>query len=274
VQVQGLRTGALDAAYNLLPDDLSPLEGNPDIRVERSLTSLVFVMAMNCEREDLDDLRVRQAVNHAIDKQKVMDVAYGGGRIVSTFMDYGNAYYNEMEDLYPYDPARAKKLIESAGVGADREFIMALPQNYELHVKAGEIYHEMLTRVGLNVKIRLVDWSTWISDVYRGGNYDFTVIAHTGKLDPDGRLGGYGTRQTYVRWVNEEAAALITEARGVAGFAERKRLYDRALEIMAIEVPHVYTGTSYRHVGLRSNVSGFRMDPILDTFDFRFTRKQ
>ena len=150
---------------------------------------------------------------------------------------------------------------------------MALPQNYEAHVRAGELYQEMLEKAGLDVKIRLVDWPTWISDVYVGGNYDLTVIGHSPKLDPDGRLGGYGTETAYVKWVNEEVAELIGLGRRTVGFEERKTLYSRALEIMAREVPHVYVGTSYRYIATRSNVSEFRMDPKLDTFDFRFTVK-
>jgi peptide/nickel transport system substrate-binding protein len=129
----------------------------------------------------------------------------------------------------------------------------------------------MLTKVGLNVKIKLVDWSTWISDVYRGAKYDLTVIGHTGKLDPDGTLGGYGTEGRYVKWINPRAAELIKKAKTVSGFENRKKLYDEVLELMAKEVPFMYLGSSIRHIASRKNVSDFRMTPKLDTFDFRWT---
>jgi peptide/nickel transport system substrate-binding protein len=187
-------------------------------------------------------------------------------------MDYGNAYYKDFTSLYPYDPEKAKKLLADAGVGRDTVFELFLPQNYELHVKAGEIYQDMLTKVGLNVKIKLVDWSSWISDVYRGGKYDLTVIGHTGKLDPDGTLGGYGTDGRYVKWINPHTAELIAGAGKVSGFENRKKMYDEALEIMAREVPFMYLGSSYRYTAVRKNVSDFRMTPKLDTFDFRWTK--
>ena len=161
-----------------------------------------------------------------------------------------------------------------AGVGKDKALELFLPQNYELHVKAGELYQDMLTKVGLNVKIKLVDWSTWISDVYRGGKYDLTVIGHTGKLDPDGTLGSYGTEKRYVKWVNARTAELINKAKQTAGFENRKKLYDEALEIMAREVPFMYCGSSYRFVGIRKGVDEFRMTPKVDTFDFRWTTKK
>ena len=271
VQVQGLLAGQIDAAEFVDKDDLPLLQDSPDVKINKSLTSLILVMSMNCSHPVLKDVRVRQAINHAIDKQQVLDVAYSEGKIIGTFMDYGNAYYKDFTSFYPYDPEKAKKLLAEAGVGKDTTLELFLPQNYELHVKAGEMYQAMLTKVGLNVKIKLVDWSTWISDVYRGAKYDLTVIGHTGKLDPDGTLGGYGTEGRYVKWINPRAAELIEKAKTVSGFENRKKLYDEVLELMAKEVPFMYLGTSFRHVPVRKNVVDFRMTPILDTFDFRWT---
>jgi len=271
VSVQGLVSGQIDVAYLIDKDDLPILEASQDVKIDKSMTALILVMSINCSNPVLQDVRVRRALNHAIDKQTVLDVAYGGGKPIGTFMDYSNAYYRDFTSLYPYDPEKAKKLLAEAGVGPDTVFELFLPQNYEIHVKAGEMYQDMLTKVGLNVKIKLVDWSTWISDVYRGGKYDLTVIGHTGKLDPDGTLGGYGTKSRYVKWINPRAAELIDQARKVSGFENRKQLYDEVLELMAKEVPFMYLGSSYRHTAVRKNVSDFRMTPKLDTFDFRWT---
>ena len=271
VQIQGLISGQIDVSYFIDKDDIPLLENSQDVKIDKSMTALILVMSINCSNPVLQDIRVRQAINYAIDKQKVLDVAYGGGKPIGTFMDYGNAYYRDFAALFPYNPEKARKLLTEAGVSRDTAFELFLPQNYELHVKAGEMYQDMLTKVGLNVKIKLVDWSTWISDVYRGGKYDLTVIGHTGKLDPDGTLGGYGTKSRYVKWINPRTAELIVQARKVSGFENRKRLYDEALEIMAREVPFMYLGSSFRYTAVRKKVSEFRMTPKLDTFDFRWT---
>lgn len=272
VQVQGLISGQIDVSYIIDQEDVPSLASSPDIEIKKSLTSLIMVMPMNCSRPPLDDLRVRQAITHAIDKQTVLDVAYGGGMPIGTFMDYSNAYYKDFTHLYPYDPAKAKKLLAEAGVGKDTVLEMFLPQNYPPHVKAGEIYQDMLTKVGLNVQIKLVDWSTWIGDVYRQAKFDFTAIGHTGKLDPNGTLADYGIKEKkYVRWDNPKAAELIATAAKTDGFENRKKLYDQALQLMAEEVPFMFLGSSFRRVGIRKNVSEFRMTPSLDTFDFRWT---
>ncbi len=271
VQLQGLLSGQIDADYLINKEDLDLLKNNTGTDYKTDLTSLVIVLAMNNSRPPLNNLKVRQAINYAIDKKSALDVAYGGGKVVGTFMDYSDPYYEDLSGLYPYNPDKARELLASAGTAVDRTFDLALPQNYEPHVKAGEIFQQMLSKVGLKVKIRLVDWSTWLSDVYKGGNYDFTVIGHTGKLDPDGRLAGYGTGNSYVHWKNAEAAALIEKARKTVGFQQRKPLYDQVLRIMGTDVPMVFVGTPYRYIGLRTNVTGFRLDPKLDTFDFRRT---
>lgn len=269
VQVQGLLTGELDGIDSVSEQNLALLKDDPSTKVETILSSLVMVLAMNTAREPFSDLEVRQAIAHSIDKQAALDVAYGGGEPVTTFMDYTDPYYVDMPDPYPHNPDRAQEILSDSSYEGE-ELVMALPQNYEPHVRAGELYHEMLTNVGFNVTIQLVDWSTWISDVYRGRNYDLTVIGHTGKLDPDGRLGGYGTGEGYVAYSNPRVARLFEQARTVVDFEQRKELYSEGLRIMAEEIPHVYVGSSYRHIGLRASVTGFHMDPKLDSFDFRY----
>ncbi len=270
VQIQGLMSGAIDAVEYVDPEDLPILQSNPNITIRKEQTSMILVMAMNCSREPLNDLRVRQAINYAVDKQLVLDIAYGGGKVGSSFMDTGNAYYTDFSHFYPYNPDKAKQLLKDAGVG-NRQFTITVPQNYPLHVKAGELIQQMLEKVGMNVKIQLVDWSSWLARIYTEGNFDLTIIGHTGKLDPDGTLAGYGTDKKYVRWINPTCDARIKEAATISDFAVRKKLYTEALEIMAKEVPFVYLGSSYRYVAMRSNIADFRITPNLDSYDFRWT---
>jgi len=271
VVIQGMLAGQLDIAFRINREDIPTLEKDSNIKIEKNLSALILVMAINCSRPPLNDLRVRQAINYAIDKQKVLDIAYGGGKVIGTFMDYSNPYYKDFTNLYPYNPEKARELLKEAGVTKDRVFQLVLPQNYAPHVKAGEMYQEMLSKVGMNVKIKLVDWPTWISEVYRQSKFDLTVIGHTGKLDPDGTLGGYGGGR-YVKWKNKECLDLINKARVTMGFKARKALYDRALEIMAKDVPFMYLGTPYVYNALKRDVIGFRVTPKLDTLDFRWTK--
>ncbi|MFP4114613.1 MAG: ABC transporter substrate-binding protein [Spirochaetota bacterium] len=270
VQLQGLLTGELHAVDMVNQQDLETLREDDDVYVQTDLSALVMVLAMNNERAPMNDVRFRQAVAHAIAKQSTMDIAYGGGEVVGTFMDVSDPYYVDLTDVYPYDPARSREILAEIGGSPTEPLVMSLPENYQPHVRAGEMYEAMLEEVGIPVELRLVDWSTWLNEVYRGSNYDMTVIGHTGKLDPDGRLRRYGTGETYVHWDNAEAAALIDEARRTVDPGRRRDLYSLVLEMMAREVPHVYVGTSYRYLAMRRTVSGLHQDAKLDTFDFRY----
>ena len=271
VQVQGLLAGQVDICELYDNTDIPVIEKNPETKIQKQLTSLVMVLAMNTSRPALADLKVRQALAQAIDKQKVLDIAYGGGVPIGTFMDSSDPYYKDFTNFYPYDPEKAKRLLSETAFDKNKVLEMALPQNYEAHVRAGQMYVEMLGKIGIKTKIKLVDWSTWISDVYRGANYDLTVIGHTGKLDPDARLKDFETAKNYVRWTTPEAGRLIAEAKVLTDISARKAKYDRLLEIMAREVPFVYLGTSIRYLGMRKNIDGFLMQAKLDTYDFRDT---
>jgi len=270
VQIQGLMTGAVDIVDGVDPSDIATLSKNKDVRVDTNLSSMVLVLAFNCAKPELRDARVRQAISMAIDKKRVLDMVYGGGVVGGSFMDAGDPYYSDYSKVLPHDSSAAKKLLQEAGWNPETTLDLVLPENYDQHVKAGQLYQEMLALVGVKTKIRLVDWPTWLSDVYKGGKYDLTVIGHTGKLDPDGRLGGFGTDKTYVHWVNGEANDLIAKARTENSFPARKALYDKALGIMAREVPQVYVGTANSLVALRASVTGFIKTPKLDSFDFRW----
>lgn len=271
VQVQGVLTGDLHIIDMVGPTDIGRIEQDPRTSLDTGLSSLVMVLAINTRREPLDDLRVRQAINHAVDKQAILDVAYAGGEVIGTFMDYGDPYYVDFADLYPYDPERARRMVSQTGA-AQATLDLVLPQNYEPHVRAGEMYQQMLSQVGLDVRIRLVDWSTWLSDVYAGANFDLTVIGHTGKLDPDSRLSMFETAQNYVGWTHPEAAQSIQAARRVPGFDERREYYRRVLELLAEEVPFVFVGSNYRYIAMRQEIEGFHMDGKLDTYDLRRVR--
>lgn len=274
VTIQGLVTGAVDIADGVEASDLGVLSKAKNVSVETRLSSLVLVMAMNTSRPALQDVRVRQAISMSIDKKRVLDTVYGGGIVGGSFMDAGDPYYTDYTNVLGYNPEAAKKLLREAGWDPETTLDLVLPQNYDSHVKAGQLYQEMLAQVGIKTRIRLVDWPTWLSDAYSGGKYDLTVIGHTGKLDPDGRLGGYGTGKTYTKYTNTEVADLIAKAKTVTDFKARKALYDKALLIMAREVPQVYIGTANSLVATNASVTGFVKTPKLDTYDFRTVEKK
>ncbi|MCG8478956.1 MAG: ABC transporter substrate-binding protein [Spirochaetales bacterium] len=267
VKAQALVADQIDVADIVVEPELSMLRNAAGVQLYESTSALVMVLAINTRRTPFDELRVRQAINAAIDKQAVMDTAYAGGVEVATFMDAGNPYYRDFTDMYEYDPEAAARVADE--IDFDREWVITLPRNFEPHVRAGEMYHEMLRQAGFPVRIQLVEWSTWIGDVYREAQFDLTVIGHTGTLDPHGRLARYGTAETYVGWEDPTTAEAIEAARRTGEPERRREFYDIALERMARELPFIFVGSPYRYIGLDESIRDFHMDSQLDTFDLR-----
>lgn len=266
VRVQGLLQGTIDVVDIIDPVDLAMLVEDDTISVDRSLSSLTMVVAINTARPPLDDLRLRQAISHAIDKQRVLDEAYGGGVPITTFLDRSDFYYPAIPERYGYDPDAARRLLAQIGDALPTTpLVITVPQNFEPHIRAAELYQQMLDAVGLASELELIDWPTWISRVYTDADYQLTVIGHTGHLDPSPRFGEYA----YTRFTDPEIPALLAAAIGEKSEARRAELYAQVFGIFADALPFVFVGTNYRYVVTRAAVSGVAVDIRLDTFDFR-----
>ncbi len=269
-QLLGLTVGEFDIIHVLEPYNLPKVENSPDTKVFSHPTALALVVAINNARAPFDNVSVRRALSHGIDRQALLDIAYTGGKKIEAFIDAESPYYLDLNEMYPYDPQKAKDLLAEAGYADEIDVTLTLPQNYSQHVNAGNMVQNMLQQIGIRAKIQLVDWGTWISRVYRDKDYDLTIIGHTGHLDPDGRLGG---ELGYTNYQNPEVFELIEQAASTYLPKKRQSLYDRIQRIMAEDAAMVFIGTPLGLRGMRSNVYGFRMTYALDTPDFRDTFK-
>lgn len=275
VQLQGLLAGDFDIIDTVASADMPTVVDTDNLELVQEPSGLVLVAAINNRRPYLADPLVRRALNHAVDKATVLEVAYGGGTPVGTFMEAGSPWYPESIQPFAYDPDLAQSLLAEADFPEDQVLDIALPQPYEAHITAGQIVQDMLADVGIESNLRIVEWGVWLSDVYRGENdYDITVIGHTGKLDPTGRLGGYGDPAgNYLGYDSGQVTALLAQAAQAPEVSTRETLYDGALVAMHEDAPFLYFGTPFRSYAKRAEVEGFWMTPLLDTFDFREARK-
>ncbi|HZW98846.1 MAG TPA: ABC transporter substrate-binding protein [Trueperaceae bacterium] len=270
VQLQGLTTGEFDVIDTVASADQATIESNADLALVRDPSGLALVAAINTRREALADPRVRQAFNHAVDSQTVLDVAYGGGTPIGTFMEAGSPWMPDSIEPFAYDPERAQELLNEAGASG-LSLDMALPQPYENHIQAGQMIQDYLSDVGVSAEIRIVEWGVWLSDVYGGAHdYDLTVIGHTGKLDPTGRLDGYATEaDNYPGFDDPEMAAWLESGSQETDPDARRQVYTNVLQRMHDGAPFIYIGTPDRVHARKASLEGFWITPMLDSFDFR-----
>ena len=271
VQLQGLLTGEFDIIDTVAAADRPAVETNPALTLVREPSGLVLVAGLNTRRDYLSDVRVRQALNLGVDTAIVMEVAYSSGSQVGTFMEAGSPWYPDSVEPFPYDPEAARALLAEAGVPQGWTLDMVLPQPYEEHILAGQIVQDFLRDLGIDAQLRRVEWGVWLSDTYGGPrNFDITVVGHTGKLDPSGRLTGLGDPRTnYTGLDDPKLAGIIATANITPDHTARQELYTEALERIHEQAPFIFFGTPARVYARQANVEGFWMTPLLDSFDFR-----
>jgi glutathione transport system substrate-binding protein len=197
-RVAMLEAGDADMAAPVPIQDVSRLRANPKLQVMMvdSLDNLHF--ALNMQKEIFKDVRVRQAVNYAVDKEAIVKNIYNGLAVpltkspVSPFL-WG---YTAVGDYYKYDPAKTKELLKAAGVKPGTKLVMWIPDGrYVQDRQVGEAVAGYLREVGFDIQIVKMEWATYIGRVGQKPDpiapYDLAMLAWSvGTQDADWGLGG------------------------------------------------------------------------------------
>ncbi len=223
--------------------------------IEVGTMNLVQALFLNNGTAPFDDVRVRQAFCHAINRQEILDMLSGGrGTIINSGMTPGLAsYYNNDVAGYSYDVEKAKQLLADAGYANGLEITITVPSNYQYHMDTAQVIVEQLKKAGVTVKIEPVEWATWLSDVYKGREYQATVVGLDFNLAPSDVVKRYQSTASnnFVNYVNEaydttfaKALAAIDEQEKIAAYKElQKLLYEDAASVY-IQDPALLTAVS------------------------------
>ncbi|QBF32016.1 ABC transporter substrate-binding protein [Thalassococcus sp. S3] len=174
------------------PEVLEQFKADPRYDVVVGTTEGEVILALNNSRPPFDDIRVRRAVNHALDREAIIHGAYFGyGEPIGSFFPPHHRSHVDLTDMYPHDPAAARALLEEAGA-VGTEVTLRLP-HFPYAKRSGEIIQAQLEATGFEVSIENVEWAFWIGEIYSKLNYDMTVIAHTSPND----LGNFARGPEY-----------------------------------------------------------------------------
>ncbi len=180
-----LESGQIDVIDNLAsPQELSTFKSDPSKYVVVSgLTNGKVQLTINNAAGPLSSKLVRQAINMAISKKTIIDVAAAGLSVpIGTDTVPSDPYYIDLSKLYPYDPAKAKQLLAKAGYPNGFSTTLTLPPYYYAQL-AGPVVQSELGAIGIKVTIKNVQWPLWLSQVFEGGNFDLTIIDHAEARD-------------------------------------------------------------------------------------------
>ncbi|WP_116998397.1 ABC transporter substrate-binding protein [Desertimonas flava] len=205
--VNALSDGDIDIAVAVNTDLIGEFEDNPDWVITSGPSNGEFTLGYNNGGEVLSDQRVRQAITQAIDKAGVQALFNGYGTIVGAPVPPFDPWYEDLTGLYPYDPDAARALLEEAGYGDGLTLSFVVPNHYPQSI--ADYVVSQLGDVGITVDLQLVEFPTWLEQVYTNHDYDLTAVLHVEPRD----IFNYGNPDYYWQYNNPEVIALLDQSR-------------------------------------------------------------
>jgi peptide/nickel transport system substrate-binding protein len=188
------------------------------------------------------DPRIIQAFSLAIDRQALNQVVFNGSAMPGNqWINPQNPYYQSRFPVPQRDVARARQLMQAAGVTGPLAIDFMVPNNPEVR-QIAEVLQAMTAEAGFDLKIRVTEFATSLQEAEQG-RYQAYMLNWSGRTDPDGNLFSFhGCRQplNYSGYCNPAADALLNEARTKTDPAARKAIYEKLTEILLAEGGIVY----------------------------------
>lgn len=242
-QLVELRSGGVDIIFNIPPDNFVSLQNEPEIVSESFLGWGSAHLGFNTDNPKLSDVRVRQAIAHAIDKELIIDEFLRGlAQPAAAPIPPTVRFAAELDDPYPYDPERARALLEEAGV-SDLNLRLDIFQNPDLE-NVAQILQFMLSEVGITLDVRIQDFAAYSEATQQDSLELFATTWGTVTLDADYTLYAFFheseiPQNNTSRYRNPEVTALLDEARNTPDDAVRERAYLQVQEAVLQDVPMV-----------------------------------
>jgi peptide/nickel transport system substrate-binding protein len=253
-----LKAGDIDASFfGLGPEHVVELKKDARFQVIVGDTTNDVVLAMNNAKKPYSDVRVRRAVTHAINKPDVLKGAmFGMGRILGSNVDPLNPYYVDMTGAMPHDPGKAKKLLAEAGYPNGFETVLKVSPQYYYTVRTGEILADQLKKVGITVKIEQIEWSNWLSRVWREAEYDLTIIGHAEAWD----IANYANPKYYYRYDSKKFQDVFQKSEVTLDDKARRDQYVQLQKLLVDDAPVVWLYMHPRLVVAKKGVAGIWKD--------------
>ena len=235
------------------PEKLPLLQKNKDFQVVLGNTEGETLIAMNNKKKTLSNLKVRRAIQHAINKEEIIKVAvYGYAEAIGSHFSPNHPDYIDISNYYPYNLEKAKKLMKEAGYENGFEANLKLPPPFYAK-RSGELLVHQLQKIGIRLKVSNLEWATWLEDVFRAKDYDFTIISHTEPYD----FFIYARKNYYFNYENILFNSIIEDLKVNFDIQKRKNLHHQLMNILAEDAVNVFLFQLPKLGVWKKEVSGF-----------------
>lgn len=240
--LSALQAGEIDWTDSVPPQRVNQLRDDESVELAVTPSNDYWYLALNEARAPWDDVRVRQAVAYAIDRDAIVQAtSYGTAAQNQLAIPEGNPWFTPYDRYSSGGLDRARELLEEADA-APTALDMLVTTEYPETVTAAQIIADNLAPLGITVNIRTVDFATWL-DEQNSGNFDMLMMGWLGNIDPDDfyyaqhHTDGTSNAQKYS---NPEVDRLLDEGRVDTDEASRKAVYAEAATLIADEVSYIY----------------------------------
>jgi peptide/nickel transport system substrate-binding protein len=218
------------------PENLGQFAADPRFKVIVGSTEGETILAMNNTDPALSDKRVREAIAHAINRQEIIDGAmFGYGTPIGTHFAPHNPDYVDLTVISEYDPEKAKALLAEAGYGGGLTLSLKLPPPTYAR-RGGEIIAAQLRAVGIETQIENLEWAQWLETVFKGKDFDLTIVSHTEPMD----INIYARPDYYFQYDNPAFQEVMAELDVATDPAARTALLQSAQTILAEDYVNAY----------------------------------
>ncbi len=272
VRLQKLKAGECQLMPYPNPADVAALQSDDSLQLGSQAGLNIGYLAYNTMMKPFDDVRVRKALNMALNKKAILEAVYQGtGQEAKNPIPPTMWSYNDKVQDDPYDPAASKKLLEEAGVKDLSMKVWAMPVSRPYNPNArrmAEMIQADFAAVGVKVEIVSYEWAEYLKRGQDKARDGALLQGWTGDNgDPDNFLAvllgcsGVGGSNR-ANWCNEEFNALVVKAAQVTDPAERTKLYEDAQVVFKREAPWATIAHSTTFVPMSKAVIDYRLDPL------------
>lgn len=269
-----LRSGQIDICYKPSPANVAALKADPNIKVEMPLSTRTIFMALRCDRPLMKNKLVRQAFNYAVDKKAIVkkilfDTAEPMDGTVAPIL-FG---YAKMEPQYDYNPEKAKELLKKANWDFNQVVKIGSPQGrYLFDTQVAEAIQAQLQAIGVKTELRVMDWPTYMSTVYKPleqSEFDMVLLGW-GPLIMDADMALYGQFTTAVYppkglgsafYSNPQYDEIMEKSRLEQDPSKRKELLIEASKIIWDDCPWLWLHIEKFVIAYSSKIQGMIVTP-------------